>query len=80
MFTGIFTYITWPIKFFVYLFDENSVRSAKGMDGKKGMRPDGDKQPRQQRQRPDGDKDGERKGSMDGGKDGKGGLKWWFEW
>ena len=29
VFTGIFTYIFWPIKFFVYLFDADSVASAQ---------------------------------------------------
>lgn len=28
VFTGVFTWIFWPIKFFAYLFDPNSVRSA----------------------------------------------------
>ena len=52
VFTGVFTWITWPIKYFVYLFDPMSVKSAYKMpmmmDGNKtGMPPkDGMQQPK----------------------------------
>ena len=80
VFTGVFTWIFWPIKFFAYLFDEESVKSAQMKDGmgKSGDMKEGEKPARRQRngQKEDGEKDG-KKGS---GKGGDSDLKWWFDW